>query len=101
MLKRIVSLVLCLMMILPILAGCAAKDPSDKGAQISMYLSDPLYNFDPAAAYGNESALKVVSLIFDNLFVLDSKGKVQKSLVEDYEIIEDEKENKYKESETE
>lgn len=95
MLKRIISLVLCLMMILPILAGCA-KDPEDKGAQISMYLTDPIYNFDPAAAYGNESALRVVSLLFDNLFVLDENGKVKKSLVDDYTIVEDEKNNVYK-----
>ena len=94
MMKKIISLVLCLLMILPLVVSCA-KDPNDKGAQISMYLTDPLYNFDPAAAYGNESALKVVSLIFDNLFVLDAKGKVKKSLVKDYEIIENEKENKY------
>ncbi|MBO5938559.1 MAG: hypothetical protein J6Q82_03560 [Clostridia bacterium] len=95
MMKRIISLILCLLMILPVLAGCA-KDPDDKGAQISMYLTDPLYNFDPAAAYGNEAALRVISLIYDNLFVLDAKGKVQKSLVEKYKIIEDEKNNEYK-----
>lgn len=94
MMKKIISLVLCLIMVLPLVVSCA-KDSDDKGAQISMYLSDPLYNFDPAAAYGNESALKVVSLIFDNLFVLDESGAVRKSLVDEYEIIENEKENKY------
>ncbi len=94
MMKRIISLVLCLMMVLPILAGCAT-DSDDKGAQISMYLTDPIYNFDPAAAYGNEAALRVVSLIFDNLFVLDANGKVKKSLVDDYKIVEDEKNNLY------
>ena len=96
MMKKIISLVLCLIMVLPLVVSCA-KDSDDKGAQISMYLSDPLYNFDPAAAYGNESALKVVSLIFDNLFVLDESGAVRKSLVDEYEIIENEKENKYQE----
>ncbi len=94
MMKKIISLVLCFIMILPLVISCA-KDSDDKGAQISMYLTDPIYNFDPAAAYGNESALRVVSLIFDNLFVLDANGKVKKSLVDDYEIIENEKENKY------
>lgn len=94
MMKKIISLVLCLLMILPLVVSCA-KNSDDQGAQISMYLSDPLYNFDPAAAYGNEAALRVVSLIFDNLFVLDAKGKVKKSLVDDYKIIENEEENKY------
>lgn len=94
MMKKIISLTLCLLMILPLVVSCAKKT-DDQGAQISMYLTDPLYNFDPAAAYGNEAALKVVSLIFDNLFVLDANGKAKKSLVDDYKIVENEKENKY------
>ncbi len=60
------------------------------GAYIKMYLSDPVYNFDPAYAYQNESALKIVSLLFDNLFVLNEKGKVEKSLVKKYKIDKEE-----------
>ena len=96
MMKKIIALTLCLLMLVPIFASCAKKDEDDKGAYITMYLTDPVYNFDPARAYGNEAALKIVSLMFDNLFYLDSNGKVQKSLAKSYKVIEDEDQNEYK-----
>lgn len=96
MLKKILCLSLCLVMLAGVLVGCAERDEDDKGAYIYMYLTDPVYDFDPAHAYGNESALKVVSLLFDNLFVLDEEGKVQKSLVKDYKYIENEAAREYK-----
>ena len=82
--KKILAIFLCLVMLLASLSGCANKEPENEGAQIKMYISEPVYNFDPAEAYKNESALKMVSLLFDNLFVLNSKGEVEKSLVKDY-----------------
>lgn len=91
MMKKIISLTLCLLMLIPVFASCSgSKDPNDQGAYISMYITEPVYNFDPARAYGNEAALKVVGLLFDTLFVLDDNGKVKKSLAKDYEIIEKE-----------
>ena len=93
MLKRIIALSLCLLMILPVFIGCAKeeKDENDKGAYIKMYLTDPVYNFDPAMAYRNESSAKIVGLMFDTLFVLDDNGKIKNSLAKDYEIFEDAK----------
>ena len=92
MMKRIISLLLCLLMVLPLVVGCAKKDEEteeeDKGAYVTMYLSDLVYSFDPAMAYGNDSALKIAGLLFDNLFVMNEKGKVKKSLAKDYEIFE-------------
>ena len=97
MMKKAISLILCFLMILTVFAGCAKKkDENDKGAYVQMYLTDPVYNFDPAYAYTNESTLKVATLLFDTLFVMDEKGRVQKSLAKDYDIIEDEKADEYK-----
>ena len=79
-------MMLCLIMVLSAFAGCAKKDEDDKGAYVNMYLTDMVYDFDPAHAYENESNLRVVSLIFDNLFVLDEDGKVKKSLAKNYKI---------------
>ena len=95
MMKRVIALLLCLLMVVPVFASCAKKDADDKGAYINMYLTEQIYNLDPAYAYNNEAALKIVSLVFDNLFVLDAKGKVKKSLAKDYKIIEDEKNQTY------
>lgn len=86
--KKLVALALCLLMLLGTFAGCAAntEDKEDKGAYVYMYLTDPVYNFDPALAYGNEAALRVVSLLYDNLFVLGKDGKPEKSLVKKYTV---------------
>ena len=97
MMKKAISLMLCILMILTVFAGCAKeRDENDKGAYVYMYLTDPVYNFDPAYAYTNESSLKIASLLFDTLFILDDNGKVQKSLAKDYKILEDEKADEYK-----
>ena len=95
MMKKIISLLLCLITVLTVFTGCSSKT-EDAGGEIHMYIADPVYNFDPARAYGNESALKVISLLFDNLFYLNKNGKVKMSLAEKYEIIEDEKLGEYK-----
>ena len=95
--KRIISLMLCLLMIGSALVGCSkGPDESNKGAYIKMYLTDMVYDLDPANAFNNESALKIVPLLFDNLFVLDDDGKVQKQLAESYKVIENENAKEYK-----
>lgn len=96
MMKKIIALTLCLLMLVPVFAACSDVDDVHKGAYITMYITEPVYNFDPARAYGNEAALKIVSLMFDNLFILSENGKVQKSLAKSYDIIEDEETNEYK-----
>lgn len=97
MMKKAISLFLCLIVLLSALAGCSKEvDENDKGAYITMYLTDMVYDFDPAHAYGNESALRIVSLLYNNLFVLDENGKVKKSLAKDYKISEDDNAEEYK-----
>ncbi len=93
--KRIIALLLCAFMLIPCLAACAAKDEDDLGAYITMYLTDDIYDFDPANAYNNKEALSVVSLMFDTLFTLNDKGKVKKSLVDKYVIKEDVEKGEY------
>ena len=100
MMKKAIALMLCLLMVLSVLASCSGDDKEnedeDKGAYVYMYLTDPVYNFDPAYAYTNESTLKIATLLFDTLFILNDNGKVEKSLAKDYKIIEDEKADEYK-----
>lgn len=90
MMKRVISLSLCLIVLLSALVGCAKKDPDDKGAYVTMYLTDPVYNFDPARAYENEAVLKIVSLMFEPLFTLDDNGKIKKALAKSYKIDKEE-----------
>jgi len=90
MMKRVISLALCLLVLLTALVGCAKKDADDKGAYVTMYLTDAVYNFDPARAYENESTLKIVGLLFEPLFTLDDNGKVKKALAKSYKIDKEE-----------
>ena len=94
--KRFVALLLCLVMCLTALVGCAGKkEDGDKGAYITMYLTDEIYNFDPVYAYTNEEAESIVGLMFAKLFSLNSRGKLQYELAESYEIKEDAKNKEY------
>ena len=95
MTKRILALTLCVVMLCVPLFGCAKQANEDPGAYITMYLSDEIYDFDPAAIYYNTDAVNVMSLMYDTLFKLDENGKVKKSLVESYEIVEDTDNNEY------
>ncbi len=96
--KRIVALLLCLVMCVTAMVGCTKRIKADsevKGAYITMFLTDEVYNFDPAYAYMNEEAESIISLMFTRLFSLDSKGKLVYELAEEYEIKEDDKTNEY------
>ncbi len=96
--KRIVALLLCLLMCVSVLVGCTPRikfDSDIKGAYITMYLTDEVYNFDPAYAYMNEEAESIVSLMFSRLFTLNSNGKIQKDLAKEYEYSENEKTKEY------
>lgn len=90
--KRIIAILLCAVMLIPCLASCSSSsDEDDLGAYITMYLTDDIYDFDPANAYYNTDTLNVVSLMFDTLFTLNEDGKVKKSLVDDYEFLVDQR----------
>ena len=87
---------MALLMLTLALAACGAKDEEDRGAYINMYLADEVYDFDPANAYNNASALKIVSLLYSPLFSLDENGNVKKELVDSYTIYEDAKASEFK-----
>ncbi len=98
MMKRVMALILCLLMCASAvsLVSCSKKDEEYKGEYIVMYLTENMYDLDPANAYYNESTRNVVSMLFETLFTLDENGKVKKSLAADYKIIEDKKKDEYK-----
>ncbi|MBQ8409622.1 MAG: hypothetical protein IJY39_12255 [Clostridia bacterium] len=98
MTKRIIALFLCLASLVAVFSGCAGKIDSMseyKGQQITMYLTENVYDLDPAHAYINEATRTVVSLLFDTLFVLDENGKVKPSLAKGYTIEEDPNADEY------
>ncbi len=92
--KKIIALALCLVMAVSFLPSCK-KDENYVGPIINMYLSEMIYDFDPLYAFNNESALKVISLIFEPLFELNEKGKVEKALVKSYKYKADDVNKQY------
>ncbi len=94
MMKRILALLICALMCCSALIGCAV-DPEERGESITVYLSENIYDLDPANAYYDEATLDIVSLLFDTLFRLDDKGNIQKSLAEKYYVEEDDKTGEY------
>ena len=85
--KRFFSLILALAM----LVGCmtvltACSDVVDEGAQFNVYVGEAIYDFDPTEYYVNANAEKVMSLLFEPLFVLDEDGDVKKGMAKDYDV---------------
>lgn len=92
--KKLIALVLCLVMVVPFLAACK-PDPNYVGPIVNMYLGEMVYDFDPLYAFNNESALKVVSLLFEPLFKINKNGKIEKALVKEYKYSADDLNQEY------
>ncbi|MBR6727211.1 MAG: hypothetical protein IKM08_03380, partial [Clostridia bacterium] len=97
MMKRVIALVLCLATVLLCftMISCSDRDLNDEGAFIRMYLTEPVYDFDPLKAYTNEAAMQLMSLIYEPLFYADEDGDPQGALVDDYDYEEDEEKGEY------
>ena len=90
--KRAMSLVLAVVMIACTLASCSTLAEDDKGAIIDVYMTNEIYNYDPAFAFTDASGAKILSLIFEGLTRLDSDGNWEKALMKSYEISQDDDE---------
>lgn len=89
--KKIISLILVLTLLLGslcVLSGCA---PKDAGAEISVYLGDVIYDLDPTEYYADDNAAQVMSLLYEPLFSLDDDGDLTLAAAKDYEIDEEER----------
>ena len=90
--KKIISALLALTMLVMVLAGCTKiKAPDKNGAVLDMYLGTKPINLDPATAYTDETLVKLINLLFEGLMKVDEKGKLQKALAKKYEFYTDDK----------
>ncbi len=90
--KRILSLVLVLSLLLGsalVLTSCGA--PDNEGAQIPVYLGEPIYDFDPTDYYVDSNADQLMSLLFEPLFALNDNGKIKMAAAKEYDVDEDER----------
>lgn len=93
--KRVFALLLavcCAVVSLSVLSGCGSSEGEEKsaiGAEVAAYLVGEVYDFDPAKAYTNDDAMKVMSLIYEPLFALDSEGNLEFALAKSYRFYDD------------
>jgi len=84
--KRILSAVLCAVMLLGVLASCTTLVGEDKGMIIGVSITTELFDFDPALHFNDDAMVKIYDLIYEGLTDLDENGKWQKALMKSYEI---------------
>lgn len=90
--KRIISLILALTLLvgcITVLSSCGEKD---NGAEIAVYLGSEVYDLDPSDYFVSDNAAQFMSLLFEPLFSLNEKGKLQMAAAEDYEINKEDRE---------
>ncbi len=89
--KRILSLILAITLLvgaLSLFTGCATKHP---GATISVYLGNSVYDFDPTDYYADSNADQLMSLLYEPLFRVNEKGKLEKAAAKKYKINDEER----------
>ena len=89
--KKILSLILAMASIvasLVVFTSCG--EPKDGGPEIAVYLGESVYDFDPSDYYVDDNAAQFMSLIFEPLFTLNEKGKLQlDGAAKEYEVDEE------------
>ncbi len=90
--KRILSLFLALVIFvgcMTVLASC--KAPEDAGAEISVYLGEEVYDFDPTDYYVNSNAEQLMSLLYEPLFKINEEGELEKAAASKYKVDKEER----------
>ena len=85
--KKILSAVLAAVMILTAMVSLTScKGPKDAGAEISVYLGNEVYDFDPTDYYVDSNAEQLMSLLYEPLFKINSKGELKCAAAKDYKV---------------
>lgn len=94
--KKIISLLLTAAMLATMLVSCSTLEDDEKGYTIDVYICSELSDYDPALAYTDDSAVKVLGLIYEGLTRINAKGEVENALMKSYKIIENPDKDDYR-----
>ena len=72
--KKVICIVLAAVCVIGMLSACSTLKKDDKGAIVTMYLANQIYNFDPIVGYNDTATAKILSLAFEGLTVVDVDG---------------------------
>ena len=90
--KRILSLFLALVIFVGCMTALAScKAPEDAGAEISVYLGEDVFDFDPTDYYVSSNAEQLMSLLYEPLFRINEDGKLEKAAASKYKVDKEER----------
>ncbi len=90
--KRIISLLLAVTLLVGCMAVLSSCGKKGGGAEIAIYLGNEVYDFDPGDYYVSDNAAQFMSLLYEPLFSVNEKGKLEMAAAESYEIDEEKRE---------
>ncbi len=95
--KKILALLLCLIMVLSVFAACQTGEEGeeDKGPTIPVYITTEIANFDPAYSNLDDAAMKILGLLYEGLFKIDTNGKVVKAQAKSVKVLDDPEDDYY------
>ncbi len=82
--RRFATLLLSVVLLIGVLAGCTSLKDDEKGAVISMYLSSYPQTLDPGLVQLDHDVTQLLGLIFQSLTAIDNKGNVVGALAYDW-----------------
>ena len=97
--KRVIALIVCLLTVALPLVSCNGSieiNADNKGDIFHAYITGDIYAFDPGKDQTDESATKILGMIYEGLFRLDENGKAVKALANEVTVLENEAKGEYK-----
>lgn len=89
--KKVLAIVLAILMLSGMMVmfnSCGKVTAENPGAIINIYMPYSV-NLDPATAYADETSAKLLSLLYEGLVTLNSKGKAESGVAKSWEIYTD------------
>ena len=93
--KRILAALICVIMVCMSFTACSKRDENDMGPIFNAYLGSEPYILDPQIDHTDDDAIQLMSLIFEGLTKINSKGKVENALLDKYTYVKDDVQGEY------
>ena len=93
--KRILAALLCVIMVCACFTACGKRSENDMGPMFDAYVGGEPYILDPQIDHTDDDAIQIISLIFEGLTNINSKGKVENALLDKYSYRKDDLKGEY------
>ncbi len=93
--KRILAALICVIMVCACFTACGKRADTDMGPMFDAYVGGEPFILDPQIDHTDDDAIQIMSLIFEGLTNINSKGKVENALLDKYTYKKDELKGEY------